>query len=163
LLLGGFAVVGVGGFFATKTASEAYLPMLFPIIILILADLFGRLTTDSRLQYAGYLLLGMLVSINVSSLLSQNYLMGIPRGGYGPTFVERMQVARTIVKEAGGNRYTIKGVGEGSQFASYTMNYEYLTWWLGNAPVKDEQKLQFIIDETPEKILLQKKIGPSKY
>jgi hypothetical protein len=32
------------------------------------------------------------------------------------------------------------------------MNYEYLTWWLGNGPVKDNQPLRFIISEKPDRI-----------
>lgn len=153
VLLGLFYLVGLGGFFAAKTISEAYLPMLFPFIIILLANAIAQI----RWQFFVLLALGIFVGANAVSLLQQNYLMAIPENGYGPTFTQRMQIAETIVKTAGENEYTIKGRGKGSEFPSYTMSHEYLTWWLGHGPSEREQRMQFTIQETPERIYLEKK------
>jgi len=153
ILLGLFFLVGLGGFFAAKTTSEAYLPMLFPAIILLTAHFMYVLF--QRYQYTSILVVVLIATANISSLLAQNYLMAQAKGGYGPTFAERLQVAERIVKTAGKNEYTIKGRGKGSEFRSYTMNYEYLTWWLGHGPSRTEQPLQFIIQETPQNIYLE--------
>ena len=39
------------------------------------------------------------------------------------------------------------GSGPGSEFSSFTMNYEYLGWWLGNGPSHTPQELKFIVSE----------------
>ena len=69
-----------------------------------------------------------------------------------------MRAAKYIVKAAAGKEYNIKGVGSGSEFSSFTMNYEYLTWWIGHAPSKKREKLQFIVKEDKKGITVTKSI-----
>jgi 4-amino-4-deoxy-L-arabinose transferase-like glycosyltransferase len=154
-LLAVFLVISVGGFFAAKTGSEAYLPMLFPFILLSVGVFFAKLTSIPAVKYVVVIFLVILVTGNVTALLNSNYLMAVP-GGYGPTFTNRLQIAERIVKEAGRNGYTIRGTGSGSQFRSFTMNYEYLTWWKGHPSMSGSTKLQYTIRETPEKAILEK-------
>lgn len=125
-----FLVVGL---FLVKTPSEAYLPMLFPGIVLMSAVLFNRLRMFGM---AWVILVIVINSYAVVSLTTGNV-----------SFAQRLAAATTIVQEAEGKEYTIEGKGPGSQFESFTMNYEYLTWWLGHEPSKKVQELRFVISE----------------
>ena len=73
-------------------------------------------------------------------------------------FLQRVEAARSIVKDAGKKEYNLIGTGPGSSHESFTMNYEYLTWWLGNGPSKEEQALRFVISEENYGIQVQKEI-----
>ena len=53
---------------------------------------------------------------------------------------------------ANGKKYNIEGRGEGSEFESFTMNYEYLLWWKGNPPSRQKQDLNFVIEEKQNRI-----------
>jgi hypothetical protein len=86
--------------------------------------------------------------------------MGI--NGYGPTFSQRLTTAKQIIKESKDKKYMLQGTGQWSQYASFTMNYEYLTWWLGHAPARKEEPLRFVIQETPTTIILTKEMIHSK-
>lgn len=153
ILLGLFLIVGLGGFFATKTMSEAYLPMLFPSVILLVALLFYQGIMNRFIFYFAAPFCGFLLVSNVLSLLSSNYLMALPVGGYGPTYAQRVKAADYIVNTTKGKQYTIEGEGTGKEFPSYLMSYEYLLWYLGNEPQKNGT-YHFFIEDTPTTILL---------
>lgn len=155
VLLGWFFLTGIVGFLATKTASEAYLPLLFPSIILVESLCFTFLFRRPSTRIITGIFVFFLISANIFFLLRQQYFMGVP-GGYGPTFTERMRAAQFIVNAAGKNSYTIQGVGPGSQFSSFTMNYAYLTWWLGHGPSATGRKI-FILSESPTKVTVREK------
>lgn len=127
-----------------KTPSEAYLPMLFPFIFLMVACFFARLMNTPIAVLLGVFVLILIGFSNSYMLINNNYLTGY--SGYGPTFAKRMSVAKKIVQKSKGKPYMLSAKGEGSQFASFTMNYEYLTWWLGNAPVQ-QAKRTFVVEE----------------
>ncbi len=140
-------------FLINKTPSEAYLPLLFPTIILLIALMFDFLLKNKYLAYIGYPVLVIILILNGYSLINKNYLMGI-RNGYGPEFSTRTAVAKEIVRQARGRDFVLKGEGRGSQFESFTMNYEYLTWWLGGKPVK-KAGLEFVIMENDKEVFLK--------
>lgn len=145
-------MISVIGYVGTGTASAAYFPLFFPFVIFMLALSFNHLLSKrqtSKLALITILLVGFL---NSFFLLKQNYLTG---KGYGSTFSGKVSIAKTIIQKAHGKKYNIVGKGPGSQFASYTMGYEYLTWWLGNGPSQRTQKLRFIIGENREGIKLE--------
>ncbi len=177
LLLGFTFTVSLIGIIATKTTSEAYLPILFPTAIFILALFFDRLLqiadnhnghwqtlfchsrVRGRPHEMGSALVVNPVGINNYHLLLTPFILLLILSisilnaytvinleeGHG--FSDRLAAARQIVSQAHGNRYNLLGEGIGSKYPSFTMNYEYLTWWLGNGPSKDREKLQFIINE----------------
>jgi 4-amino-4-deoxy-L-arabinose transferase-like glycosyltransferase len=153
LLLGVLCIVTIGGVLATKTPSDAYLPMLFPLIILVLSLFFARLlsnkTTSKLLIGCVIMLIGFM---NVYTLLELHYYTE-----KGATFSDKIAVAKQIVSEANGRGYNLKGKGNGSQFASFTDTYKYLTWWQGNAPSEKKEKLQFVVTESAKKITVTKK------
>ncbi|MCL4353573.1 glycosyltransferase [Patescibacteria group bacterium] len=144
------------GFIASMTPSEAYLPMLFPSTIILIALVFDWLiiSLSKPAQILAVAIFCLLMLLNTHYLLSKNYLLG-KYGLYGPTFSERLSIAKKIVEEAHGRRYNIVGKGPGSQFASFTMNYEYLTWWLGHGSTDRPAPVKFVISEDNKKIHLR--------
>jgi GT2 family glycosyltransferase len=138
------------GFFATKTISDAYLPLLYPFAILITASWLDNLMNTHTLRYAVFMLLFLIFFTNIYTLIS-TYLTK-------PFFEDRLSTARQIVYESGGKEYNLVGQGKGSDFSSFTMNYEYLTWWLGHGPSKTEKPLQFSIAETDMGVQIEKRI-----
>lgn len=155
LLLGITFTISLAGILGTKTTSEAYLPVLFPTSIFIIASFFDTLL-DVIARAASYaaeaiplklvfryvnpilLLIALTCILNASSVLELEKSQG---------FSDRLSAAKKIVSQASGRRYNLIGEGKGSEFPSFTMNYEYLTWWLGHGPSKEKEKLKFIISE----------------
>lgn len=146
-------VVPFFAFIFNRVPSEAYLPLLFPVITLALALLFDQFMLKGRIGMITKVLLISIIATNSIVLLNRNYFMG--QGGYGATLQERISIAKQIVDESNRKAYNLIGKGNGSQFSSFTMNYEYLTWWLGHAPSKKQEPLIFSIEET-DKIIVRK-------
>lgn len=138
--------------FLGKTPSDAYLPMLFSQLAIAVGILFFLLThimkKNAWIVYALFLLL---VSTNVLTLINRNFF-----SSPSVAIIEKKAVAKKIIRRAGGKEYTILGVGPGSEFASFTMPYEYLTWWLGS-PSKKNASLKIEIYEKPEGIYLRER------
>ncbi len=139
-----------------RTPSGAYLPMIFPGIIFITAVAIDMLFQRKQLFIPIVLCLLLISFLNCYTLLNKNYLMD--NNGYGLTLAEREQAAKEIVREASGKEYNLIGAGKGSEFASFTMNYEYLTWWLGNGPNAKPSNMHFIISENASRITVKKEI-----
>ena len=89
--------------------------------------------------------------MNVIAIINKQFFVEKGKG-----FTERLAVAKEIVTESHGRRYNLVGKGGGSEFASYTMNYEYLTWWLGNGPSHKPEQLQFVVSENMKTFTVQK-------
>lgn len=147
--------IPLAGYFAAKTLSEAYLPMLFPGMILLTAISLNQLTSAKKITkiILVCILIGI-TSMNTYSLIKTNYLTG--PYGYGAPFSDRLKIAKKIIQQAGTKKYNLKGKGPGSQFPSFTNNYTYLTWWLGNPPSQKPEKLQFTVYESPKTITIEK-------
>lgn len=152
-------VVPLSGFFVNQTPSEAYLPIFFPTIILVTALFLTRLFLRNRTA----LLIIMAISLsNSSTLIANDYLMG-KSPGYGAAFIDRMAIASSIVHSSKGKMYNLIGKGEGSEFETFTMNYEYLTWWLGHPPAKMKGEIRFVIEERNGKIYLEKELFEQEF
>ena len=136
-----FLVIGI---LASKTASSAYVPMLIPCFVLLLSILGARLM---KKRFTTLLVIGVFLAIIVGNVF--NYITEKNKNiaNQGGNFEQRMKLARYVVQESKGKEYNFVRKGIGSQFESLTMNYEYLTWWLGHGPSKKPQKLKFIIDQ----------------
>jgi len=142
------------GYVSAKTNSEGYLPVFFPIVMIVVAVFLEKIISFRLLYIPTFVILIFIGFSNIYTLISKNYLMG--KNGYGPPLYDRISIAKEIIKKAENNKYNLKGKGEGSQYESFTMNYEYLTWWLGQAPSKEKQDLVFTIEEKEGKIYLNK-------
>lgn len=151
-----FFLIPTIGYIVEKTNSGAYLIVFFPTVAFMIALLFDRLMNFKKLFIPSVSLLLIFVFCNVVALFQTNFLTGL--NGYGFTFLQRESISKQIIQESKGKAYNLKGKGDYSQYISFTMNYEYLTWWMGHGPSTTEQPLKFIIQETPTKIVLQKKI-----
>lgn len=152
LLLFGLELILIIGFLLARTPSEAYLPMFFVPTILLTAVTFSLLFQSKIKAFGIFFFLSFIIT-NVHFILSNNYLFHNQLQGYG--FSDRIRIASEIVKKAKGREYTLKGFGEGSQFASFTDNYQYLTWYLGNEAKDEKRKLQFSIYETKHGIIVK--------
>ncbi|HSX09758.1 MAG TPA: glycosyltransferase [Candidatus Saccharimonadales bacterium] len=151
-----FFFIPLVGYIVEKTNSGAYLIVFFPI----LAFMFGLLVDRvMRIKYGlipGVLLLLTFVGFNIVTLFQTNYLFRPDWNGF--SYAQRNAIAKQIVKESNGKEYNLKGAGNGSQYISFTMSYEYLTWWMGHRPTKKKVPLTFTVQETPTTIILTKEI-----
>ncbi|MBI2028545.1 MAG: glycosyltransferase family 39 protein [Candidatus Levybacteria bacterium] len=151
LILFIFIIIPLIGLVVNKTPSEAYLPILFPTAILVTGWLFSLGIKYKILTIPTIILLVFIATSNLFSFLKslENQI----------SYKTRLNISRKIVQQAQGKEYNLVGKGDGSQFRSFTMNYEYLAWWLGNEPSQKNEKLKFIIDESNNKIRLERKIN----
>ncbi len=136
LIIALWLLFGFGGYLANRVTSEAYLPMIFPVLFLLLSLFIFYLY--SKRKIIGMTLLVALIVFNLASY-HQNINRAI-------TLTERMTITDEILKKVGDHPYLLKGSGMGSQFSSYTMNYEYLLWWKGHPPSNDAEILVTVSD-----------------
>ena len=151
-------IVSIAGFVAIKTISQAYLPMLFPGIILLTAvSLNGfslSINSPGRWQAersdamtptrwkTEFITWTMLIFISISN--STHLITFLNKD---QVYTQRLLASKQIVTEAKGKEYNLKWRVPDKKLENYTQNYEYLTWWLGHAPSKKKVELEFIIYE----------------
>lgn len=150
LILFVFFTIPFLGFLSQKTNSEAYLLIFFPTVMLMIGIFFDSFIKNRISAIIVVLILLIIGFVNIRSMLSTGYTTDI-------SFNDRLNAAKYIIKEANGRPYNIVGTGPGSEHRSFTMNHEYLTWYLGSPPSTKKEKLQFIIFEEPYKIKIEKK------
>ncbi|HVZ59102.1 MAG TPA: glycosyltransferase family 39 protein [Patescibacteria group bacterium] len=107
-----------------NVASDAYFPQVFPVIFLILALLVEYVYEHAK-WVALFLIIGISL-VNVYSTLSHSYFEG---RGEGISLEQRENVVKKILSLSDREGIIFKGEGDGSQFRSFTMPYEYLTWY----------------------------------
>jgi len=149
LLLILWITIPLFGIVVSRTASEAYLPMIFPAVILSISILFNYI-------YKRHVLIVLVTILSISIinsyiLITKNYFNSF-------SFSKMTEKAREIVKESNGKEYNLVGKGEGSEHKSFIMNYEYLTWWLGHPPSKDDQPLKVVLIPDKDSIHVLKKV-----
>ncbi len=153
LLLVLWIAIPLCGIIISRTASEAYVPMFFPAIIISIALTFNFMY--KRQATTAIIILVFVMTTNGYLVVAKNYLMGTA-GGYGLQFSKRLSIAHEIVKKSKGREYNIIGKGKGSEHKSFTANYEYLTWWLGHPPSTEKGDIVFTIDEKEGRVYLNK-------
>lgn len=150
LLLALWLLISFSGYYINQTSSEAYLPIFFPALIFLTAFSFDKILKIRLLYFPAIIIIMIIVLMNSFYIISTEY------SDRKYNFSKRLFIVKRVVEDAGGRSYNIVGKGEGSKFESFTMNYEYLAWWLGNAPSKSSQKLKFVIQENIDGISLIK-------
>ncbi len=143
-------LVSLVGFLVNRTSSDAYLPMFFPILIIITSTV-----TEVRKRFLSMLpvlFLFVIVILNSYYLISNNF----SANGQGLTFRDRIKATEKIIQMSIGQKYNLIGEGVGSQFESFTMNYEYLLWQEGHSPSKNNEKFKIYISETPKGIIIRR-------
>ncbi len=133
-----FLIISILGILINQTPSDAYLPITFPFIIFTIAVLFGYLLTIKKIKFLILLILFVIVSNNLYSSYKNTFK---------PDFENRIKAVERIIVLSKGQEYNLIGEGNGSQFISFTMNYEYLLWWKQNPPSKKEQELKIYVSE----------------
>lgn len=139
-------------YFGNKTPSEAYLPMLFPVVFILIAYFLSALLRG-RLLFI--IIIGIICILNVVYLLKDNYLTSNPSS---VTLQMRENITQKIIVDSSGNPFQIKGKGSGSQFESFLMPYEYLLWLDGYAPSKTKQENVFILEEREGRVKTTNKL-----
>lgn len=134
------------GFIGTRTPSEAYVPLFMPFIILFLSVIFAEFTTSFWKRIIIILLLFGFVVRNAHAIISSSFLVNT-EGGYGPSLEKRMEAMEVIVASANGSPFALDAKGEGSQFESFTTNYQYLLWYK-HANLDQNAALRFTIEDT---------------
>lgn len=144
-LVGLWLVCGIAGVVFTKTLSDAYLPILFPVFIISVAYLLNSVTRNN------ILLAVLLIFITYANLHwlfnSDKYISNDLRN--------REYVVDKIIQNSNGQSFSLLGKGEGSQFRSFLMPYEYLLWFKNQPQSKSNEELKYIITEHNGKILLE--------
>jgi len=147
-------------YIAEKTNSGAYWIVFFPTVCFMLALLFERIIRTKNLSIIGTIFLLLFVLLNIISFFQSDFLVNPT--GYNFSLTQRMGAAQKIISESHGKEYNLVGKGYWSQFASFTMNYEYLTWWMGDGPTHTKQPLRFVIQELPNSIVVTKEVVKNK-
>ncbi len=143
-----FMLIPIFGFLVNKTPSEAYLPILFPTGIIFTGWAIEKIIKIKQVKiFAILLLLTIVISNSVFVIININNDF---------SFFNRLRAAQEIIKKSEGKNYNLIGKGRGSEFESFTMNYEYLTWWLGHGPSEKNENLKIYISETNKGVMIEK-------
>lgn len=136
----------VGGILVSKTPSDAYLMSLFIPSILLISVMFDYIT-NSKKRYMLVLCIVLLISsLNIYNLISNDYFTGVKKN-FGPNLIDRTKTVKEIIKDSKEKSFTVIGRGEGSQFESFTDNYEYLLWFYGKAPKDRGGEIIYVLSE----------------
>jgi GT2 family glycosyltransferase len=133
-----FLSISILGILINKTPSDAYLPIIFPFLIFTVALSINYLLSFRRIKYVVAVLFTFM-------LLTNTYYAYI--NSFKPDYQNRINAVEKIIVLTKGQEYNLIGEGNGSQFESFTMNYEYLLWWKNNPASKDKEKLKIYVSE----------------
>lgn len=139
----------LAAFIFNRTPSGAYLPIFFPLLIIAEARLFSFV----KPFLLSVIFIAVISVLNINSVIKSNYFTS----GKNNLFIDRLKISKKVVSIAGNRQYILVGRGEGSQFRSFTMNYEYLTWYLGRPMSDKPSKLKLVIEEKNNRIYLEQK------
>jgi len=142
-----FASISVAllGLFMHRVPIEADWMLVVPFLIISLSVFFSKSMNVNR--RVSYLVLGVLVSIVIFNsyfhICYQNARSEVNTIGGVPV---QIVAADEIIKLAGKKNYNLVGKGVLDNFPVFTNAYDYLTWWRGHGPSKDEMKLKIIVN-----------------
>jgi 4-amino-4-deoxy-L-arabinose transferase-like glycosyltransferase len=141
-------IVSFGGILVNQTPSDAYLPIIFPFVIFLTSLFFDSLLKQRMIKYPAIILLAVIIIMNSYASFNNSLNNG---------FKSKMSAAEKIIDLTNNHEYNLIGSGPGSQFKSFTMNYEYLLWWKGHPPANKNVKLKIIISETEKGVIIKKR------
>ncbi len=138
-----FTIIPTFAFLFARTPSAAYLPMLFPGLILSITFLISSLINKKRI--IGIAIVLILVLLNIYLQLSNDFYMGKPPGR-GASLTSEIKASTKILLISSGEKYNLVLKSSGPLINYSTDNYKYLTWWLGkNPPVNYKVSKQILI------------------
>lgn len=136
-----------------QTPSNAYLPILFPVTAILFSIFLDYVMSIKRMLIPIVILIFIIVVSNINFLLKNDFAFS--KEGRMFTLAKRQEAAYEILNVARNKDYNLKGEGPGSEYKSFTANYEYLMWWLDKPPSKKHERLQFVISETEKGIIVE--------
>lgn len=145
-----FLSVGLIGLFIHRVPIEADTLLISPFIII--------LTTLSILWIFRNNFIPVIVCIIIISASNAFFLLStsfLTEGSGGRiTLRERLEAVEKALSISSGKPYNIVGKGDLSDFKSFTMPYEYLFWWKGQAPETRKVSLKIVIWEKGSEIFV---------
>ncbi len=156
LLLFLFLLFLTGGILFSKTASDAYLMSLFIPTVLVISIFLDHISKKRRIYLAILSIVIIISFMNVFHLISNDYFTGSKKN-FGPNLYDRTKAVKKIIKDSGNKTISIMGKGEGSQFESFTNNYEYLLWFYGKKPKERGGEVLYILSEGRRGITIDKR------
>jgi len=146
-----FLVIGLGGLLTHRVPIEADTLLISPFIILLTTlSIFWMF----RNKFLPALIFIIIISIfNAYMLFSTDYFSNV-NGVRNLIYKDKLKASERIVELSKGENYNLIGKGVLSDYPSFTMPYEYLTWWRGNAPSKTNTKLKIIVWEKENEIII---------
>ncbi len=149
LILFIYFVIYFIGFLLAHTASQAYLPALFIPIVVIMGLAINKLIKIKKFEVLGLMILIIIVVLNINYVVLNIFS--------GDSFSQRLKAVDKIIQFTQNRKYNLVGKGKGGQFASFTMNYEYLLWYYYKSePEKENTRLKIYIEEKNNQILITK-------
>src|SRR3989344_1080623 len=136
-----------------QVPSDAYLPIFFPTIILLLSAFIDFIMNKKAMFIPVSILIIILAAGNINFMLKNDFAFDKPSKLF--TLDNRLQAVHQILDITGNRNYNLKGKGQGSQFESFTMNYEYLAWWLGHGPSTNNENLRIYVSESVKGIKIE--------
>jgi len=150
--------VPILGFLVQGSPSESYIPVLFGAIALLVGvglslprRRLGRLVADLFIVSLGifnvYFILSndFFVKTGKRSVVDKNYNLG-------QSFELNEEMARFVVGDANGRKFSLVPLGSYGNFSSSVLNLNYLTWYFGNEPSEEREKLQYFIYDKEDNI-----------
>ena len=138
-------LISLLGIVINQTPSDAYLPIVFPFVIFTAAILFDQMLKTKLLRDTAILLIVLILALNVYTSFRNDMM---------PNFLIRINAVNQIIKLSNNKPYNLIGKGAGSQFRSYTMNYEYLLWWKGHPVSNTNVKNKIVVSESLKGIII---------
>ncbi len=132
--------IPLGIFLCFKTPSDAYLPMLYPGLILLTAIFIGDMLKHPRLKIIVCSMIICGIALNIHHLITNNFYPKIKPD----QFTQRLITTKQIISESEGKEYNLI---DKHTHPSISKNYEYLAWWLGHGPSEGKTKIQLILNE----------------
>jgi uncharacterized membrane protein len=140
--------VVLAGVIINQTPSGAYLPIAFPFIILTVGIFFNYLLSIKKIKYLFLIIFFVILIGNFYSSFKNDS---------GSELKDRLEAISKVIALTNNQEYNLVGIGIGSQFRTFTDNYEYLLWWKGHPPSKRNVHLKIYISEYNYKITITKK------
>ncbi len=137
--------------------SDAYLPIFFPVMILLLSLFLDDIMSRKKMFVPISVFLIVLIVGNINFMLKNDFVFDKSSRLFA--LDKRVQAAHKILNIAQNKDYNLKGKGPESKFNSFTMNYEYLTWWLGHTPSKKNELIKIYVSESASGIKVESKIN----
>lgn len=150
-LLFAFLIIGATGLMVHRVPIGADTLLISPFIIALSA--ISILWMVNKKFIIALILISIMAFGNIYFLVSTEY--GLNIGDIKIVSIsKKIEASEKVIKLVEDRPYNLVGRGELSDFKSFTMPYEYLLWWKGSPPTKEDVENKIIIWEKKNEILV---------